>query len=100
MRKLEIINVEAAGPQQRIEIIGLCHKVRLPRSARLTVYTDSFNNELSIHIQWNSRSGLREGRSPAGCELCRAVSGHGTVNHTVWVESRQSKPAEHDDKSN
>jgi hypothetical protein len=86
MKRLEIIRVEATGPQEMMKIIGLCLEINVPRSARLTVYTDSFNNELSIHIQWSARSASQAGKSWVGCELCRTVSDYGQVTHTTWLK--------------
>ncbi|MGA2405005.1 MAG: hypothetical protein ABSG91_25455, partial [Syntrophobacteraceae bacterium] len=61
MRWLEIIDVEAAGPKEKIRIIELCSKILVPQSARLTIYEDGLGNDISIHIQWRSQSAPRGG---------------------------------------
>lgn len=97
MRWLEIIDVQAAGPQERRRIIERCSKIPVPQSARLIIYEDSLGNELSIHILWSSQSAPQGGRSLLGRELSRTVSDHGLVAHTLWVEGNQSKSNEQPD---
>jgi hypothetical protein len=99
MNWLEIINVCAAGPRERIKILELCSKIRVPkmrgRSANLKVYGSSLSTELSIHIQWISQNEAG-GKSPLGRALSRAVGDLGLVTHTIWIEWNQSisgKPA-------
>jgi hypothetical protein len=99
MRWLEIIDVEPAGPKEKTRIIELCSKILIPRTARLTIYEESLNNELSIHILWESRSVPQGGRSELGRELSRVISDHGLVAHTFWVEGNRSKLREQLDHS-
>lgn len=94
MEWLEIIGVESAGPKERIKILELCTKIRVPRSARLTVYGNSLSNELSIHIQWEAKSVLEGARSPLGRELCRALSDFGFVAHNLWRACNQPETLE------
>ncbi len=99
MRWLEIIDVEPAGPKEKTRIIELCSKIFISQTARLTIYEESLNDELSIHIQWESQSVPQGGRSELGRELSRAISDHGLVAHTFWVEGNRSKSGEQPDCS-
>ncbi len=89
MNWLEIISVKAAGSIERTRVIEICSKIRIPRmngkSARMLVYGNSINNELTIHIYWSSPS-APEGKSPLGRAMSRTISDLGLVSHTVWVE--------------
>jgi hypothetical protein len=64
MNRLEIIDICAAGPRERIKILELCSKIRVPRlrvrPANLKVYGSSFSTELSIHIQWKRSNKMYE----------------------------------------
>ncbi|MCE5333260.1 MAG: hypothetical protein LLG06_01585 [Desulfobacteraceae bacterium] len=95
MNWLEIIRVEAAGPQERIRVLEICGKIRihkkLSRLVNLRVYGGNFDRELNIHIQWISRS-EPEGKSPLGKALARAIGDLGLVTHTVWVEWNGTMP--------
>jgi hypothetical protein len=95
MNWLEIIDVCAAGPREKIKILELCGKIRVPRlrgrSANLKVYGSSFSTELSIHIQWTSYPELK-GKSPLGRALSRTICDLGLVTHTIWTEYDQSMP--------
>jgi hypothetical protein len=95
MNWLEIIDVCSAGPRERIKILELCGKIRVPRlrgrSANLKVYGSSLSNELSIHIQWTSYPEL-EGKSPLGRALSRTIGDLGLVTHSIWMECNQSMP--------
>ncbi len=59
MNRLEIIDICAAGPRERVKILELCSKIRVPRlrgrPANLKVYGSSFSTELSIHIQRSNK---------------------------------------------
>lgn len=93
MNWLEILSVTGAGPEERIKIIELCGKLRVPRmsgrSAKLSVYGNSFSAELSVHIHWRSQA-APVGRSPLGLALGHTLGDYGLVTHSLWLEYDRS----------
>jgi hypothetical protein len=84
---LEIIRVQSS--RQAGGVAGeLIHGLELDPTVRGSKEIRVFSNEtgdLAIHILWQSDRMPREGSS-IGLRLAAALSEHGLVNHTIWIE--------------
>ena len=84
---LEMIKVRSSEEARRTvgEIIQTLKSDPAVRNAgEVRVFSNEVG-DIAVHISWESRPTLREGSS-LGLRLAAALSEHGLINHTLWIE--------------
>lgn len=94
MEWLEILHVHAVGPREKIRILETCTHIHRSGSTRLTVYGNTLDSELKIHILWRSETVPEDRMSPLGRELSRVAGELAMVTHTLWQEYSPSEVRE------
>ena len=95
MKWLEIIRLRGAGIEEEGLLEEFLHSfktIRPDRSGELnaikTYRHTAFENDLSVHLYWESEEPGKEG-SGLGLRLAQALKEFGLIDHSIWIEERK-----------